>query len=329
MREPPAALSDAADILFSENTAHGVSLALVVQHRGEVVFERYGTQPDTIFGPGGPVDADTPLVSWSMAKSITHAAAGIAGGDGLLDLHAPAPVSQWRGTEKEPITLQQLLEMRPGLLFVEDYVDDSVSHCLEMLYGAGAEDMAGYAASLPLIHEPGAVWNYSSGTTNIVSRIVGDAVTPPGGDHQKSMEAFLWDRLFGPIGMTTADPRFDPAGTFIGSSYVYATARDFARFGQLYLDDGVCGGRRILPEGWAAHASEHTATDSDGTFDYGRHWWLWREQHHAFGCHGYEGQYVVVVPDRDLVVVHLGKSPIDQRPPLIAQLRRIIDAFTP
>jgi CubicO group peptidase (beta-lactamase class C family) len=337
MPAPPDALSDAADVLFAEGAAHGTSLALVVQQHGQLLFERYGVQPARVFGPGGPVDAATPLTSWSMAKSITHAAVGVAVADGLLDVTAPASVPEWRGTEKEAITLQHLLEMRPGLLFVEDYVDDSVSHCLEMLFGAGKQDMAAYAASLPLIAEPSLVWNYSSGTTNIVSRILGDALTAEAAGastREAVVRAFLHDRLFEPVGMTSADPRFDPAGTFIGSSYVYATARDFARFGQLYLDGGSVDGRRILPEGWADHARELTATDPEGEFDYGRHWWLWRDDragdsagHQAFGCHGYEGQYTVVVPDRDLVVVHLGKSPVDQRPPLIAQLRQIIDAF--
>ena len=117
---------------------HGLSLALVVQHRGEVVFERYGAQPDTVFGPGGPVGADTTLISWSMAKSITHAAVGIAVGDGLLDVDGPAPVRVVaRHATRQAITVEQLLEMRSGLEFVEDYVDDSVSHCIEMLYGAG------------------------------------------------------------------------------------------------------------------------------------------------------------------------------------------------
>jgi CubicO group peptidase (beta-lactamase class C family) len=328
VRGTPAALADAGETLFAGGAAHGVSLALVIRHRGEVVYERYGTQPDTMFGPGGPVDAATPLVSWSMAKSITHAAVGIAVTDGLLQLDAPAPVAQWRGTEKERITLQHLLEMRPGLLFVEDYVDDSVSHCLDMLYGGGKDDMAGYAAALPLIAEPGAVWNYSSGTTNIVSRILGDAVAA-GSDHRTAVEAFLTERLFRPLGMVTAEPRFDAAGTFIGSSFVYASARDFAAFGQLYLDAGLRDGRQIVPREWVEHARTFTARDPDGEFDYGRHWWLWRDEHSAFASHGYEGQYIVVVPDRDLVVVHLGKSPTEQRAPLIAQLRRIIDAFAP
>jgi CubicO group peptidase (beta-lactamase class C family) len=328
MRGTPAALSDAGETLFAGRAAHGVSLALVVQRGGEVVYERYGVQPDTSFGEGGPVGPTTPLVSWSMAKSITHAAVGIAVADGLLHLDAPAPVAGWRGTDKERITLQHLLEMRPGLLFVEDYVDDSVSHCLEMLYGAGKHDMAAYAAALPLIADPGAVWNYSSGTTNIVSRILGDAVAA-GGDHRRAVEGFLAERLFGPLGMVTAAPRFDTAGTFIGSSFVYASARDFAAFGQLYLDDGARDGHQIVPREWVEHARTFTAHDPGGEFDYGRHWWLWRDEHRAYGCHGYEGQYIVVVPDRDLVLVHLGKSPIEQRAPLIAQLRRIIDAFAP
>lgn len=328
----PDAVVGAADRLFAPGAPHGVSLGLVVQHRGDVVLERYGTQPDTVFGPGGPVSAESTLISWSMAKSITHAAVGIAVGDGLLDIDAPAPVPSWRDTDKSGITLQQLLEMRSGLLFVEDYVDDQVSHCLEMLYGEGQHDVAAYAAALPLVARPGAVWNYSSGTTNIVSRIVGDVV----GGGRAGMEAFLHERLFEPLGMTTAVPKFDDAGTFIGSSYVFATARDFAKFGQLYLDRGWVhgsgGDHRILPEGWWQHAAEPVSTDPDdprGFSAYGRHWWLWTDVPGLFACQGYEGQYTLVVPDRDLVVVHLGKSPVESRALLRDELARIVAAFAP
>ena len=167
-----AAVDAAAQSLFAPDAPHGVSLALVVMQSGQVVFERYGRQPDTVFGPGSPVAAESTLISWSMAKSITHAAVGVLVGEGRLQLDEPAPVEAWKGTPKEAITLQHLLNMRPGLEFVEDYVDDTVSHCIEMLYGSGQHDMAAYAASLPLLHEPGSFWNYSSGTTNIVSRIV-------------------------------------------------------------------------------------------------------------------------------------------------------------
>ncbi|MFI0527580.1 MAG: serine hydrolase domain-containing protein, partial [Ilumatobacteraceae bacterium] len=222
---------------------------------------------------------------------------------------------------------QHLLNMRPGLEFVEDYVDDSVSHCLEMLYGAGTHDMAAYAAGLPLLHEPGSCWNYSSGTTNIISRIIGDAVCPAGGDRRGTMEAFLRTRLFEPAGMHSAIPKFDDAGTFVGSSYVYATARDFARFGDLYRNDGVAAdGTRVLPAGWAAHAATFTAHDTDTGFAYGAQWWLWPDFAGSFACHGYEGQYTVVLPDRELVVVHLGKSPSAQRPIVNDRLRDIFRA---
>jgi CubicO group peptidase (beta-lactamase class C family) len=319
----PTAVPEVADRLLADAAPHGRTLALVVRWRGEVVFERYGIQPDTAFGPGGPVGPDTTLISWSMAKSITHAAVGIAVGDGLLGVDSPAPVPSWRGTEKEPITLLDLLEMRSGLEFVEDYVDDSVSHCLEMLYGSGADDMAAYAAALPLLHPPGTVWNYSSGTTNIVARILGDAV----GGSREQVEAFLHERLFGPAGMTSAIPKFDGRGTFVGSSYVYATARDFASFGQLALDDGVVDGVRILPEGWCEAARTQAAFDDDGGFGYGRHWWLWPEFPGSFAAHGYEGQYTLVVPSHDLVVVHLGKVPVERRPLVRAALREIVQAF--
>lgn len=316
-----------ADALFVDDAPHGLSLAMVVMQAGQLVFERYGQQPDTLFGPGGPVTADTTLVSWSMAKSMTHAAVGILVGEGRLELDAPAPVPEWKGTSKEAITPQHLLNMRSGLEFVEDYVDDSVSHCLEMLYGAGKDDMAAYAASQQLLHEPGSFWNYSSGTTNVISRVVGDVVHDGKGDRRDSMETFLQRCLFGPAGMHSAIPKFDPSGTFVGSSFVYATAADFARFGELYRNDGVAAdGTRVLPAGWAGHASTFTTHDADTGFDYGAQWWLWPDLAGSFACHGYEGQYIVVVPDRELVVVHLGKCPAAQRSLVNGHLRDVFAA---
>ena len=110
--------------------------------------------------------------------------------------------------------------------------------------------MAAYAAALPLTRRPGSTWNYSSGTTNIICRIIGDVI----GGGREGMETFLHDRLFEPAGMHSAIPKFDTSGTFVGSSYVYATARDFAKFGELYRNDGVADGRRVLPAGWRDHA---------------------------------------------------------------------------
>src|SRR5680860_284912 len=165
-------LQSRVDAVFERPDDQGRSLAMVVMHRGEIVAERYGTQPATDYGPAVELDEDATLISWSMAKSITHAAVGLLVADGRIDLEAPAPVSDWRGTPKERIRIIDLLEMRPGLEFVEDYVDGETSHCIAMLFGEGATDHARYAAALPIAHEPGAVWNYSSGTTNIIARIL-------------------------------------------------------------------------------------------------------------------------------------------------------------
>jgi len=296
-------------------TIESITLAEVVVHRGEIVHELYdaGTKPDTT------------LISWSTAKSVTHALVGIAVRRGLLELDAPAPVAEWAADERRTITLRHLLNMRSGLRFVEDYVDDSISHCIDMLFGSGKDDVAGYASALPLEHPPGSVFNYSSGTTNIVDRIVGQAV----GGGEAGMRGFMADELFGPLGMTSADPRFDAAGTFIGSSFLYCTARDFARFGQLYLADGVWDGRRILPEGWVDFARTPVPVPAEEEFGYGAHWWLWDSHGFpgTFAAHGYEGQYIIVCPDRDLVLVRLGKTPVEVRPPVIRRLEQLLASY--
>ncbi len=321
------AVQDLVDAIFERPLDQGISLAMVVLHRGDVIAERYGTQPANVFSPAIAVDADTSLPSWSTAKSITHAAVGLLVGDGLIDLDAQAAVSEWRGTPKQQITLLDLLEMRPGLRFVEDYVDDEVSHCIPMLFGDGAHDHAGYAADLPLDHEPGTFWNYSSGTTNIIARIVGNVV----GGGEPGIRQFLQERLFGPVGMESADPRFDGVGTWIGSTFVYATARDFAKFGELYRHDGVtAAGERILPAGWVDHGRTFAAHDPadpiPGGFDYGRHWWMWPEFPRSICAHGYEGQYIIVIPDRELTIVHLGKTDAAIRHCLVAKLHDVVRA---
>ncbi len=319
------------DELFTRPAEEGLSLALVVQEGGEVVAEHYGVQPSNEFQPEIAIDADSTLPSWSMAKSITHAAVGLLVRDGRIDLDAPAAVPEWVGTDKAAITVLDLLEMRPGLHFVEVYEEGEESNCIEMLFGDSGPSHAAYAAELPLIESPGTVWNYSSGTTNIIARIVGDIVGDgPGGgpeERERAMRTFLRDRLFEPAGMTSADPRFDEAGDFVGSSFVFATACDFATFGELYRHDGVTGsGERLLPEGWTDHARVHVATDDETGFGYGRHWWLWPELPGSLAAHGYEGQFTVVVPDRELVLVHLGKTDAGVRDGLVERLRGIIAA---
>ncbi|BAN01737.1 serine hydrolase domain-containing protein [Ilumatobacter coccineus] len=331
----PVPTDELLEELFHRPSEQGVSLALVATRHGAIVAERYGVQPSNEFQEAQTISASSTLLSWSMAKSITHAAVGVLVGDGVLDVDAPAAVPSWAGTDKEQITLNHLLEMRPGLAFVEDYVDGETSNCIEMLFSGTAPSFAQYAADLPLTSTPGTVFNYSSGTTNIVSRIVGDVVCRRAGlavdaapsERERAVTDFLHERVFAPAGMTSAIPKFDEVGDFVGSSYVYATARDFTRFGELYARDGVSvDGRRVLPTGWVDHASEWTAHDDSG-LDYGRHWWLWPAFPGSYACHGYEGQYVVVVPQSQLVVTHLGKTDTAHAPGLRMRLARIIDSL--
>ncbi len=311
----------------AEDAHFGLQLAVAGLHRGELAFERYGKT----------ADASTELISWSMAKSMTQALVGLLMMDGLIEPTAPAAVPEWANDERAAITLQHLLEMTSGLEFVEDYVDDQVSHVIEMLFGAGKADVAGYAASFPLQHEPGTVFNYSSGTTNIISAICGRIIAEA--NDGEDVASFLQRRLFGPLGMENTRIQCDDAGTFIGSSFVFAPARDFLKFGQLYLQDGVWDGQRLLPEGWMDHARTPIEPPVTDAHWYGGHWWLWDDNCDpavtgletadigGFGCHGFEGQYIVVVPGRDLVVCRLGKTPVEQQPEVRSWLADIIRCF--
>lgn len=327
-------LAMATELGGGEDEPFGLHLALAITRRGEIVEEIYGPT-------AGP---DTALISWSMAKSFTHALVGLLVGEGLLDPAAPAAVPEWADDSRSAITMQQLLEMNSGLAFVEDYVDGEVSNVIEMLFGEGNNDVAGYAASFALIHEPGRVFNYSSGTTNIISAICDRTIKQS--RLAASTAAFLDERLFEPLGMTSATVRCDPRGTFIGSSFVFATARDFAKFGQLYLDDGLVrdangAHQRLLPEGWVEHARTPVRSSVPEGHWYGAHWWLWDDNCdpgpdgagfdcsdiNGFAAHGYEGQYTLVVPDRDLVVVRLGKTPTERQPEVRAWIADIVRCF--
>ncbi len=325
--EPPAgvdrtalnALLDAA-CAEPQSTATSRTHDLLVIHRGRIVGERYAPE----FGP-----ADT-QPSWSMAKSILHAVIGILAGEGRLDLRAPAPVAHWQkaGDPRAAITLDALLHMTSGLRFVEDYVDDDASDVIKMLLRPGQDDMAGFAAGFPADHAPDTVFNYSSGTSNIISGIVKAIVG--GGE---AYLAFLRGALFERIGVASAVPRFDRSGTWIASSYCFCTPRDFARFGLLYLRDGVWDGMRILPPRWVDHARTPAplqpaeAMADAGEPGYGAHWWLWRDDLGTFAAHGYAGQYLVLVPALDLIVVRNGDTPAERRPQVLVQLRRLIGLF--
>jgi CubicO group peptidase (beta-lactamase class C family) len=301
------------------------TFAVLVVHRGRIVAERYQGALEHFDRPPTPVTAETPLLSWSMAKSVLHAGVGLLVGAGRLDLDAPAPVPEWAdpGDPRHAITLRQLLAMRDGLDFAEEYVEGNVSDTIEMLFGDGQSDMAHFAAERPLAAPPGTRFNYSSGTSNIISGIVARTVGPG-----ESYARFLHSRLFGPLGMTSADPEFDEAGTWVASSTLRASARDYARFGLLYLRDGMWDGVRLLPSGWVDDARTWVSEDPDDASPYGAHWWgVAGDTLGTFRASGFEGQSITLCPSLDLMVVRLGKTPHEREPNLIPWRIAMVQAF--
>jgi CubicO group peptidase (beta-lactamase class C family) len=277
--------------------------AILVVKDGQIIAERYGEG----------FSKDTLFQGWSMAKSVTNALLGILVQQGKLDIHAAAPVPEWQspGDPRKAITIDQLIRMSSGLEFNEDY-GDLTNGVTQMLYNQG--DMAAYAAAKPLAGAPESVWNYSSGTANILSRIIRDAV----GGTITDYWAFPQEALFHRIGVNSAIIEPDASGTFVGSSYVYTTARDWARFGLLFAQDGVWNGERILPEGWVDYVRTPTPPSLG---QYGGTWWLnageagkpetkeWPDMpDDIYYASGHDGQDVVIFPSQNMIVVRLSVS---------------------
>ncbi len=316
------ALLDAA---FDDGGELRTTSAVVVLHRGRVVAERYAGALEHWDRPAEPIGPDTLLLSWSVAKSVLHAVVGLLVGDGRLDLAAPAAVPQWTasGDPRAAITVADLLGMRDGLDFRENYVDGAASDVIEMLFGAGQDDVAAFAADRPLAAPPGERFSYSSGTTNVLSGVVARLLGPG-----EPYEAYVRERLLDPLGITRADLRFDAAGTWIASSYLYLTARDFARFGALYLHDGrLPDGRGLLPDGWVRDAVQPRSVDAEDGQRYGLHWWVDDAPDGTFSARGYEGQRISVCPARDVVVVRLGKTPAERNEPLRRWVAQVVECF--
>lgn len=291
----------------------GVTDAVLVVHRGRIVLEHYGPE----------ADAESTLQSWSMAKSMLHALVGMLVLDGRVDPDAPLAAPEWQaaGDPRAAITWRDALRMRPGLAFAEEYEDAGGSDVIEMLWGSGRDDIARFAADKPLLHPPGTHFNYSSGTSNIIARAVGEIV----GGGEAGMRAFMRARLFEPLGMTSPLPKFDARGTWKGSSFCFCTARDFARFGLLYLRDGVWAGSRLLPEGWVDDARTPTHhTDEEA---YGSHWWVDHVEPRRFFASGYEGQRILVAPDEDLLAIRLGRTPNERAKVLLRRLHEVPTLF--
>ena len=297
-----ARLRAALDRAFAEPTRppYRRIKAVVVERDGQIVAERYA--------PGYGVE--TPVLGWSATESVLNALVGILVRQGRLTVEQPAPVPAWRDPRdpRHAITIDELLRMTSGLALEE--TNSGFDPVTRMLYLE--RDLAAFAERAHLEAAPGSTWRYTSGNYQILSRILRDAV----GGHAEDVLRFAWRELFGPLGMRHVTLEFDSTGTPLGAAYLFASARDWARFGQLYLEDGAVNGRRILPEGWVSYSASPTPAARGG---YGAGFWTNRGANEgaarrtrlglpadSFFASGLLGQYVVVVPSSRLVIARFG-----------------------
>ncbi len=295
-------LDPAVDEAFVEPRSHNLNTrALLVVYDGKLVAEKYADG----------FNRQTRMLGWSMTKSVTSALLGIVADRYKLDINGRAPIPEWSdpSDKRYAITLRHLLQQTSGLSFSEVYTRSS--EVTKMLFKRG--DAAAFVASRPLSRRPGTVFNYSSGNTNLIARIIRQTI--PDGEYYD----FAAKNLFAPTGMFSAIHEPDASGTFVGSSYMYATARDWARFGLLYYNEGLFNGKRILPEGWVKQSVNPGLATSLN--QYGYQFWLnsvpvnknAQSKFPAappdmFFAEGFEGQRIFIIPSRKLVIVRLGLS---------------------
>jgi len=265
--------------------------AVVVLHKDSLIYEQYANG----------YDADTEILGWSMTKSIMNACVGMLVKDSVLSINDKNLFPEWSNDARKDISLNDLLHMSSGLEWSEVYSE--ISPATKMLYNS--ENNSKVARGQGMEAKVGEHWEYSSGTSNIISGYIREQF-----ENHDDYLRFPYERIFSKLNMDNTTIECDESGTYIGSSYCYATPRDWARFGTLYLNDGVWNGERLLPEGWV----EYTKTivpDSEG--QYGAHFWTNGDgamypdaPHTMFSCNGYEGQLVAIIPSKDLVIVRMG-----------------------
>jgi CubicO group peptidase (beta-lactamase class C family) len=326
---PRAKLARAVDGLFSApETAE--TRAVLVLYQGRIVAERYGSG----YGP------QTRFVSWSMAKTVTGVLIGLLVADGRLRLDEGVPVPAWQrpGDPRGEITLRHLLQMRSGLRHTEAGDPVYESDEVRMLFLDGRDAMAAHAEAQPLEAEPGRHWEYSSNTTVILADLAARALTASTdpAERRRVVGDYLRSRLFEPLGMTSIVPEYDAAGTLIGGSLMHATARDWARFGEFLRNKGAVNGAQLVPSAWI----EFMTTANPRNPGYGAQTWLNRAQpgederpfpgapRSAFSMNGHLGQFVLVVPDRKLTIVRLGKTLDGEHRPVRTAMGRIAGLYS-
>jgi len=326
---PREQLARAVDDLFSASNI-GETRALLVLHASEVVAERYGEG----------FSADSPLIGWSMSKTVTGVLLGMMVADGKLGLDSPAPVASWQraGDPRGEITLRHLLQMRSGLRHEENAEQIENSSEVRMMFLDGRDDMAAWAQAQPLEHAPGSNFEYSTATSVILADIATDLIAPdaPAAARQSAMAQFLDARLAVPLGMDSMVGEYDAAGTLVGGSAIWATGRDWARFGEFLRHGGSVDGAQIVPRGWI----DFMTSSSPQSPDYGGQLWLNQPSGSdrnvlfadigpadAFAAVGHLGQHIIVSPSQKLTVVRLGKSDADERDALMAELAEIFALY--
>ncbi len=286
-----AKLKSAVDNSFDKNGGKKKrTRAVVVLYKDKLIAEKY----DTGF------NKDSKILGWSMTKSITSSAFGVLAKQGKIDIYKPAPIAEWQNDDRKIITINDLLHMNSGLEWEENYT--KICDATEMLFQA--EDMGKVQMDKPAQFKPNTHWNYSSGTTNLLSRILRNQFKT-----QQEYLDFWYGAVIDKIGMNSMIVEQDMSGTFVGSSYGWATPRDWSKFGLLYLRKGNWNGEQILDESWVKYTATPTNT-SEGK--YGAQFWLNAGgkfpdvPRDMFYCSGYQGQMVAIIPSLDMVIVRMG-----------------------
>jgi CubicO group peptidase (beta-lactamase class C family) len=283
-------INDAFGDTYGENTG---TRGVVVAYQGQLIAEQYRE----------PFTYQTPQMGWSMTKSVTNALVGIMAREGAFKMSDKAPIEDWQNDPRSGITFDDLMRMSSGLQWEEKY--EGVSTATKMLFKSYSTGE--FAARQPLAYEPGTHWYYSSGTTNILSYII---------KQQLSQEEYFilpHRELFNKLGMTTAVIEPDASGTYVGSSFMYASPRDWTKFALLYLNDGIWNDEHILPEGWVDYSTRLTE-DSNGK--YGAHFWLNKDYvrfkdapEDTYVMSGFQGQNVIIIPSKELIITRLAYDP--------------------
>ncbi|RKF19131.1 class C beta-lactamase-related serine hydrolase [Altericroceibacterium spongiae] len=323
-------LARATDALFTREDL-GQTQALIVYHEGEIVAERYAKG----------YDDNSRFLGWSMSKSVVGVMIGMMIAEGRLTLDDSPPIAHWQrpGDPRGEITVRQLLQMRSGLRHQEVAEPLYRSDTVRMLLLDGRDDMAEWAEAQPLEYEPGQMFEYSTPGTVILSDTIARILAPKGtaDERQQAVARFLKARLAEPVGMDSLTAEYDASGTMIGGSMLWATARDWGRFGEFLRHGGSVKGVQIVPRGWI----DFMRRPSPRAADYGALIWLNRPTESgrnelfaeqgpadAFAAIGHLGQYVIVSPGDKLTIVRLGNTPQNQRPALVAALGDIVHLYS-